>query len=40
MAEAAQKLEQLEQAMGNVREHGLSQLASETVHYNPSDLST
>uniref|UniRef100_A0A803N2W7 DELLA protein n=1 Tax=Chenopodium quinoa TaxID=63459 RepID=A0A803N2W7_CHEQI len=40
MAEVAQKLEQLEQAMGNVREDGLSQLASETVHYNPSDLST
>ncbi|KAL2904681.1 DELLA protein GAI1 [Bienertia sinuspersici] len=40
MAEVAQKLEQLEEVMGNVREDGLSQLASETVHYNPSDLST
>lgn len=40
MAEVALKLEQLEEAMGNVREDGLSQLASETVHYNPSDLST
>uniref|UniRef100_A0A5B6ZY23 DELLA protein n=1 Tax=Davidia involucrata TaxID=16924 RepID=A0A5B6ZY23_DAVIN len=40
MAEVAQKLEQLEQAMGNVQEDGLSQLASDTVHYNPSDLSS
>ncbi|XP_021775500.1 uncharacterized protein LOC110739341 [Chenopodium quinoa] len=29
-----------QQAMRNVREDGLSQLASETVHYNPLDLST
>ncbi|EEF34604.1 DELLA protein GAIP-B, putative [Ricinus communis] len=40
MAEVAQKLEQLEEVMGNVQEDGLCQLASETVHYNPSDLST
>ncbi|XP_057961151.1 DELLA protein GAI1-like [Malania oleifera] len=40
MAEVAQKLEQLEEVMGNAQEDGLSQIASETVHYNPSDLST
>uniref|UniRef100_A0A2P2KNP2 DELLA protein n=1 Tax=Rhizophora mucronata TaxID=61149 RepID=A0A2P2KNP2_RHIMU len=40
MAEVAQKLEQLEEVMGHVQEDGLSQLACETVHYNPSDLST
>lgn len=40
MAEVAQKLEQLEEVMGNVQEDGLSHLASETVHFNPSDLST
>ncbi|XP_054809324.1 DELLA protein GAIP-B [Prosopis cineraria] len=39
MADVAQKLEQLEEAMGNVQ-GGISQLSSETVHYNPSDLST
>ncbi|KAA8529036.1 hypothetical protein F0562_033476 [Nyssa sinensis] len=38
MAEVAQKLEHLEEVMGNVQEDGLSHLASETVHYNPSDL--
>ncbi|XP_022776430.1 DELLA protein GAIP-B-like [Durio zibethinus] len=40
MAEVAQKLEQLEEVMCNVQDDGISQLASETVHYNPSDLST
>ncbi|KAF6144585.1 hypothetical protein GIB67_006077 [Kingdonia uniflora] len=43
MAEVAQKLEQLEMVMGNAQaqEDGLlSHLSSETVHYNPSDLST
>ncbi|XP_050232223.1 DELLA protein GAI-like [Mercurialis annua] len=40
MAEVAQKLEQLEEVMCSVQEDGLSQLASETVHYNPSDLSS
>lgn len=40
MAEVAQKLELLEDLMGNAQGDGLSQLASETVHYNPSDLST
>ena len=39
MAEVAQKLEQLEEVIGNAPEDGLSHLASETVHYNPSDLS-
>ncbi|KAK2635459.1 hypothetical protein Ddye_030251 [Dipteronia dyeriana] len=40
MAEVAQKLEQLEEAMGSFQEDGLSHLASETVHYDPSNLST
>ncbi|EYU25601.1 hypothetical protein MIMGU_mgv1a003589mg [Erythranthe guttata] len=37
MAEVALKIKQLEEAMGG---GGLSQLASDTVHYNPSDLSS
>ncbi|CAK9179145.1 unnamed protein product, partial [Ilex paraguariensis] len=40
MAEVAQKLEQLEEVMVSVQEDGLSHLASDTVHYNPSDLSS
>ncbi|GFP90806.1 della protein gai1 [Phtheirospermum japonicum] len=40
MAVVAQKIEQLEEVMGSVQQDGLSQLASETVHYNPSDLSS
>ncbi|KAE8076314.1 hypothetical protein FH972_014976 [Carpinus fangiana] len=40
MAEVAQKLELLEDLMGNAQGDGLSHLASDTVHYNPSDLST
>ncbi|GMQ00492.1 hypothetical protein CsSME_00047567 [Camellia sinensis var. sinensis] len=40
MNEVAQKLEQLEEVMGHAQEDGLSYLASETVHYNPSDLSS
>ncbi|KAH6827756.1 GRAS family transcription factor family protein [Perilla frutescens var. hirtella] len=40
MAEVAQKIEQLEQVMCSVEQDGLSQLASETTHYNPSDLSS
>uniref|UniRef100_A0A5B6ZYL1 DELLA protein n=1 Tax=Davidia involucrata TaxID=16924 RepID=A0A5B6ZYL1_DAVIN len=40
MAEVAQKLEQLEEVLGHVEEDGLSQLASDTVHYNPSDISS
>lgn len=38
MADVAQKLEQLEMVMGSAQEDGISQL-SDTVHYNPSDLS-
>ncbi|KAJ6735110.1 DELLA PROTEIN RGL1 [Salix purpurea] len=37
MADVAQKLEQLEMVLGS--EDGFSHLASDTVHYNPSDLS-
>ncbi|XP_010554410.1 PREDICTED: DELLA protein GAI-like [Tarenaya hassleriana] len=40
MADVAQKLEQLEEMMGNVQEDGLSHLATETVHHNPSELCT
>lgn len=40
MADVAQKLEQLEEAMCQVQDTGLSHLAFDTVHYNPSDLST
>ncbi|KAL3510553.1 hypothetical protein ACH5RR_029954 [Cinchona calisaya] len=40
MAEVAQKIEQLEEVLGNAENDGLSYLASETVHYNPSDLSS
>ncbi|XP_058078903.1 DELLA protein GAI1-like [Magnolia sinica] len=40
MADVAQKLEQLEMAMYNGQEDGISHLAYDTVHYNPSDLST
>ncbi|KAF5748028.1 GRAS family transcription factor family protein [Tripterygium wilfordii] len=40
MADVAQKLEQLEEVMGSVQEDGISHLATDTVHYNPSDLST
>ena len=39
MADVAQKMEQLEMVMGSVKEDGISHLASDTVHYNPSDLS-
>ncbi|KAJ7960098.1 DELLA protein GAI [Quillaja saponaria] len=39
MADVAQKLEQLDMFMGTAREDGISHLASDTVHYNPSDLS-
>ena len=35
MADVAQKIEQLEGVLGN--DDGLSQLASDSVHYNPSD---
>ncbi|KAL7181302.1 hypothetical protein ACSBR1_040224 [Camellia fascicularis] len=40
MADVAQKLEQLEEVMGHAQEDGLSHLAFDTVHYNPSDLSS
>ncbi|ESW28497.1 hypothetical protein PHAVU_003G291500 [Phaseolus vulgaris] len=38
MAEVAQKLERLEEAMGNVQD-GLKELSDDAVHYNPSDIS-
>lgn len=41
MADVAQKLEHLEEVMVKTQEDGgLSHLATETVHYNPSDLSS
>ncbi|KAL5054847.1 hypothetical protein RYX36_035529 [Vicia faba] len=43
MAEVAEKLEQLEQAMGNFQDHDEASIAqhlsNDTVHYNPSDIS-
>ncbi|GMI76289.1 REPRESSOR OF GA, REPRESSOR OF GA1-3 1, repressor of GA [Hibiscus trionum] len=39
MANVAQKLEMLEMVMGTAQEDGISHLSSDTVHYNPSDLS-
>ncbi|KAL6959578.1 hypothetical protein U1Q18_039731 [Sarracenia purpurea var. burkii] len=39
MAVVAQKLEQLEMVMESAPEDGISHLSSDTVHYNPSDLS-
>ncbi|XP_022771929.1 DELLA protein GAI-like [Durio zibethinus] len=39
MADVAQKLEQLEMVMGTAQEDGISHLSSDTIHYNPSDLS-
>ncbi|KAF7816457.1 DELLA protein GAI-like [Senna tora] len=38
MADVAQKLEQLEMVMGTAQEDGISHLASDTVHYDPTDL--
>ena len=38
MADVAQKLEQLEMVMGCAQEEGISHLASDTVHYDPTDL--
>ncbi|KAL3644709.1 DELLA protein gai1 [Castilleja foliolosa] len=40
IAEVALKIEQLEEVMGSVHQDGLSQLSSDTIHYNPSDLSS
>ncbi|KAK4366932.1 hypothetical protein RND71_014812 [Anisodus tanguticus] len=39
MAEVANKLEQLEMAMGTTMEDGITHLSTDTVHKNPSDLS-
>ncbi|GMH26289.1 hypothetical protein Nepgr_028132 [Nepenthes gracilis] len=39
MADVAQKLEQLEMAMGTFPDDGISLLSCDTVHYNPSDIS-
>uniref|UniRef100_A0A7N2R7S2 Transcriptional factor DELLA N-terminal domain-containing protein n=1 Tax=Quercus lobata TaxID=97700 RepID=A0A7N2R7S2_QUELO len=38
MAKVAQKLELLEDLMGNAQGDGLSHLTTETVYYNPSNL--
>nr|POE51425.1 della protein gaip [Quercus suber] len=38
MAKVAQKLELLEDLMGNAQSDGLSHLATETDHYNPFNL--
>ncbi|XP_061370206.1 DELLA protein 1-like isoform X9 [Gastrolobium bilobum] len=38
MADVAQKLEQLEMVMGTAKEDGICHLASDTVHYDPTDL--
>ncbi|CAL0301425.1 unnamed protein product [Lupinus luteus] len=38
MADVAQKLEQLEMAMGITQEDVISHLSSDTVHYDPTDL--
>nr|AQZ26685.1 GRAS family transcription factor family protein [Fraxinus mandshurica] len=39
MADVANKLEQLEMAMVTTMEDGISHLSTDTIHYNPSDLS-
>ncbi|XP_022844159.1 DELLA protein GAI-like [Olea europaea var. sylvestris] len=39
MADVANKLEQLEMAMLTTMEDGISYLSTDTIHYNPSDLS-
>lgn len=39
MADVAHKLEQLEMVMGTTMEDGISHLSTDTIHYNPSDLS-
>ncbi|KAI4307645.1 hypothetical protein L6164_030811 [Bauhinia variegata] len=38
MADVAQKLEELEMVMGTAQEDGISHLACDTVHYDPTDL--
>nr|CCG14222.1 gibberellin DELLA protein [Cucumis sativus] len=40
MADVALKLEQLDMVMGLSEEDGISHLSSNTVHYNPSDVSS
>ncbi|XP_027336194.1 DELLA protein GAI-like isoform X3 [Abrus precatorius] len=40
MADVAQKLELLDMVMGSAQEEGISHLASDTVHYDPADLSS
>lgn len=40
MADVAEKLQHLEEAMGQAQLQEISQLGSETVHYNPSDLNS
>ncbi|GMI68981.1 REPRESSOR OF GA, REPRESSOR OF GA1-3 1, repressor of GA [Hibiscus trionum] len=40
MEDVAQKMEQLDMVMGTAQEDGISHIASDTVHYNPSDLSS
>ncbi|GMH01937.1 hypothetical protein Nepgr_003776 [Nepenthes gracilis] len=39
MADVAEKLVQLDMAMGTVQEDGISHLSCDTIHYNPSDIS-
>ncbi|XVF31681.1 hypothetical protein REPUB_Repub17cG0012600 [Reevesia pubescens] len=39
MADVAQKLEQLEMVLETAQEDGISHLSSDSIHYNPSDLS-
>ncbi|KAE9594404.1 hypothetical protein Lal_00001126 [Lupinus albus] len=38
MADVAQKLEELDMAMGITQEHVISHLSSDTVHYDPANL--
>ncbi|KAH9293532.1 hypothetical protein KI387_041267, partial [Taxus chinensis] len=38
LAHVAQRQEQLESVMGAVQDPGISHLAFESVHYNPSDI--
>ncbi|KAL1828971.1 hypothetical protein ACET3Z_007383 [Daucus carota] len=40
MADIAEKLQHLETAMGQAQQQEISQLGSDTVHYNPSDLNS
>ncbi|GMJ06819.1 hypothetical protein HRI_004351100 [Hibiscus trionum] len=38
--DVAQKMQHLEMVMGTAQEDGISHIAYDTVHYNPSDLSS